>query len=283
MGKRVICWSVLLIPTFTIHCGGSPASAPSHPPEAMSTPADTQRAGEALPPCQRPIGGPGEVWPRIEAARKLSDEALIEECGAPFVEEVSGWRPPPVDLLAKIVAASRAEGTLDSWVMKASETNSRLAEHIVGMDIVGGWHIGGDTAGIGENASRWATRHGDLEAVQRATAEANQLAELLPKVTAVHELRCRLEVNPLGFAVDCTPIHPAREKIDLTWNAKMRDGHLEDLHLTKCTSSRSCKKLQETAEQLKTLYLGLMQEVEALDVEIYREQLKAWLVLPPFQ
>ena len=91
-----------------------------------------------------------------------------------------------------------------------------------------------------------------------------------------------LEVNPLGFAVACDPIHKSGRNIDLNWKAETRDGLLEDLELTRCAGSPSCKALKQRSQELKNLYLSLMQQIERMRVEVYREQLESWMRLRPF-
>ena len=55
-----------------------------------------------------------------------------------------------------------------------------------------------------------------------------------------------------------------------------------DVKLTSC-KGKTCKRLKKTAQILKKRYLGLVEKIEKVPVEIYREQMKAWLVLPPFK
>ena len=57
---------------------------------------------------------------------------------------------------------------------------------------------------------------------------------------------------------------------------------VEDVKLTSC-KGETCKRLKKTAQILKKRYLGLVEKIEKVPVEIYREQMKAWLVLPPFK
>jgi hypothetical protein len=270
--------------TLLTACGGGQT-----PPS--DTPAK-RRAGAAQPPadpnahplCGRPIAAPSEVWPRIEAIRALPEAEFREHCGLETIELIAYWRIPPVDLLSKVVSEAAAdEEVLVSWVKARAETDSRLARHVVAMDIIGGWQLGKDTALITEKSEHWKAELNGYDRIAQVAEKAEVLHDILPKVTRVHELRCMLEVNPLGFAVSCDPIHKRGQDIDLNWKAKSRDGLLQDLELTRCTGSRSCKELKKRSVELKGLYLSLMREIERIRVDVFEEQLLAWMVLRPFE
>ena len=271
-----------------IGCGGSQEEITE--PDAVTGATDTpmEKAPEAAPEpephiCKKPLEAPSEVWPRIEAVRLIPPAELEESCGLDFVELVSRWRGLPVDLLAPIVAAAGSDReALETWVEAKAPDCPTAAVSAVAMDVISAWKIGEDPSIMDERAASWSELSASSEEIALALQEIAELKPILKEVNSIHEMRCMLEVNPLGFAVACKPIHPQGKDIDLSWKTATRDGLLEDLELTKC-KGRSCKKLKKTAARLKKSYLALVQKVDALETEVYREQIKAWLVLPPFK
>ncbi len=273
--------SLLFLILFIVQaCGGEqPAPRTPAPEPRGSIPDD-----DAHPLCGRPIASPAEVWPRIAAVRELSDQAFRADCGLELIEIIAYWRCPPMDLLNRVVStAAEDEAALVAWVRDKAAADSRLARHVVAMDIIGRWRRGATPDDVAARAGEWRKRAGGMDRIAEVAAEAQALEALLPKVNRIHELRCMLEVNPLGFAVACEPLHKADRDIDLNWHARSRDGLLEALELTRCTGSPACKKLKKRAVELDRLYRSVMKAVERLRVEVYREQLKEWLRLRPFE
>jgi len=271
-----------------IGCGGSQEeiTEPDAVTGATDMPMEKEPASSPEPEphiCEKPLEAPGEVWPRIEAVRLIPAGELTERCGLDFVELVSRWRGLPVDLLAPIVAAAGSDReALTTWVEAKAPDCPTGAVSVVAMDVMSSWKIGEDPAILDERAASWSELSGSSEEIAAALQEIAELKPILKEVNSIHEMRCMLQVNPLGFAVDCKPIHPQGKEIDLSWKTATRDGLLEDLELTEC-KGRSCKKLKKTAARLKKSYLPLVQRVDELKTEVYREQIKAWLVLPPFK
>jgi hypothetical protein len=153
---------------------------------------------------------------------------------------------------------------------------------VVAMDILSEYDVGGDVAIVSSNMEKWKKLALEEPLVNDVLKEANAVTALLPRLAEIHLQRCMLEVNPLGFAVSCTPIHPPREKIDLNWTAETRDGLLLDLALTRCRGSSSCKALKKVSREFLQLYLRTLDNVEDLTVGVFRDQLREWLKLPPF-
>jgi hypothetical protein len=287
--NRVIAFALVTVASVSAGCGGAGESI--REPDGVSGATDTPAMGAdsgatadpaPLPMCLQPIGGPAEVWPRVEAVRLLAPEQITAECGLRLVELLGRWGCPPVDILSLVVrGAAHDEAALDEWVLETAKASPGLAANVVSADIANAWKVGDDPAGPANRASRWAAAAGTSEEIGRAVAAAGLLAPLLAEVNEMHRLRCSLEVNALGFAVNCKPIHPQGKQIVLSWKTATRDGLLENLEVSSCKGA-SCKDLRKTAAELKTRYLALMEKVEKLDNEIYREQIKVWLVLPPF-
>lgn len=271
-----------------IGCGGSQEeiTEPDAVTGATDMPMEKEPASSPEPEphiCEKPLEAPEEVWPRIEAVRLIPAVELTERCGLDFVELVSRWRGLPVDLLDPIVSAEAANGeALLAWVAEKAPDNPTAAASVVAMDVVSAWEIGEDPGVLDAKAEGWSGVSGSSEEIAAALQEIAELKPILKEVSSIHEMRCMLQVNPLGFAVDCKPIHPQGKEIDLSWKTATRDGLLEDLELTEC-KGRSCKKLKKTAARLKKSYLALVKRVDELKTEVYREQIKAWLVLPPFK
>ena len=260
-------------------CGGNKPA-----PQTAATEPETDRAEVApVSACARPIETPGEVWKRVEQARALSPEALLTQCGLGFIAALSRWRSPPVDLLRPIILSEGANReALERWVAEQARVGNRAAAHAAAMDILGNWQLGDDTAQFIERAAAWKSIGQQMGAVDTAVSEASEIAELFSTFKALHELRCALEVNPLGFAVSCTPIHPAREKIDLHWQEERREGLFLNVALTKCKGSPSCKKLKPAAAEFAAEYQAAKARAEALQTDVFKEQALQWLRLPAF-
>jgi hypothetical protein len=144
--------------------------------------------------------------------------------------------------------------------------------------------VGGDSKAVDPRRTHWSgVPAASVPESAAVLDEAKLLSKLLDEVNAVHELRCLLEVNALGFAMKCTPIHPSTTPISLNWTTAVRDGVLEKLELTSCAGSKSCPKLKKTAEKLVTRYRALVEEVGKLKTSVYRARLFALMELPPFK
>jgi hypothetical protein len=286
-------WLVLI--WISVACGGTgptatatgTASRPGDPATPTAT-ADPAAPGGGSDPdhlCRRPIEKPAQVFDRVEAVRALGEEERARECGLTLVEHLSRWRVAPVDLLGPIVErAAEDEEALVAWVKARAASHPIAVANVVAMDVVRGWRVGDDPSVVTLRAEHWrgvlgGEVAGELAAVLDGAAK---LRPLLARVTEIHRLRCLLEINPLGFAVQCVPIHPSGRPIVLSWRTATRDGLLESLELTDC-KSRSCKKLTKTAKKLMDEYRAVVSEVERLGVDVYQEQLKVWLELPPFK
>lgn len=295
-GTEYLLTATVLV--LVIGCGAPPQPAPAaatdgaaagttgSPADPAADPAPTEETGPGARRthlCQRPLEGSGEVWPRIEALRVLPRDELEQQCGLALVESMSRWRGLPVDLLGPIVAhAAQDRDALVAWVKSAQP---RAAAQVVALDVATRWEIGGDPAAVATGIDGWTAALGEGAApeIAVALAEAGKLAPLLERITEIHKLRCLLEVNALGFAVECKPIHKQGVPITLSWRTATRDGLIEQLELKEC-KGKSCKKLKQTAAKLLKQYLALVAEIDKeLKVEVYQEQLKAWLVLPPFR
>jgi len=276
-------------------CGGGarPAvstqatAAPGDPtaPEMSGDPAAPQAGRDDGHLCRRPIEKPAQVFDRIEAVRALGEEERARECGLVLVEHLARWRVAPVDLLGPIVERAAAdEGALVAWVKSRAASNPVAAANVVATDVVRGWRIGDDGTAVTTQTDRWRERLGaDVPADIGVVLDgAAALPPLLARVNEIHRLRCLLEINPLGFAVECVPIHPSGRPIVLSWRTATRDGLLEALEVTECKGP-SCKKIRKTAAALIDEYRAVTREVEELAVDVYREQLKVWLQLPPFR
>jgi hypothetical protein len=257
------------------------APPPAQVPETAAI-AQAPPAPAAPHLCAAPIEAASDVWARIEAVRALPEGERAAGCGLPFVELLAAWRSVPVDLLAPIAARAAADpAALDAWVADAAKRAPKAAADVVAMDVVAGFAVGGDPRAIEARRARWEGAAAANADVAAALAEAKLLPKLLAEVNAVHELRCLLEVNALGFAVKCTPIHPATTPIALNWVSATRDGVLERLELASC-AGKSCAKLKTTAGKLFKNYRALVGQIEKLATPVYREQLLKLIVLPPF-
>ena len=275
-------------------CGG--AQPEPTPPDGVSGATDIAPvprdagpetpAGEAEPAghvCEAPVGAPADVWPRLEAIRALPEEERAERCGLYLVEQFVAWRSLPVDLLAPIVERAAADpAALDAWVDATAKRAPKAAADVVAMDVIGRFAVGGDPKAIEQRRAYWGG--GPAAGVPEIAAvleEAKALPKLLAEVNAVHELRCLIEVNALGFAVKCKPIHPSTTPITLNWISAVRDGVLEKLELKDCVG-KSCPKLEKAAEKLSTRYSALVDEIRKLKGPVYRERLFELVILAPF-
>jgi len=298
MKKRIlIIASIALWSTsFLVACGAPKAEPRQHDGTSGATelaPAGTvetepspgaEPASPVSHVCEKPVGAPEEVWPRIEAIRALPDEERALKCGLGTVVLLREWRSVPVDLLAPIVERVAADSAaLDAWIADAAKSAPQAAAEVVAMDVVGRFAVGGDPAVVEARRARWS---GDPAASTAEIAAVIEEAKLLPKllaeVNAVHELRCVLEVNALGFAVKCQPIHPATTPITLNWSTTVRDGVLEKVEITEC-AGKSCPKLRKTAEKLMKRYRALGDEVQKLKSSVFRERIFALMELAPFK
>jgi hypothetical protein len=290
---RTISIAAILAHASLVGCSGAPvdARAPdgvsgatdlAPPPPRGAEPEPT--AASASHVCEASVGAPDEVWPRIEAIRALPAEERAAKCGLNVVPILAAWRSIPVDILAPIVERTAADPTaLDAWVEGAAPNAPKAAADVVAMDVVGRFAVGGDSKAVEARRAHWSgVPAASVPEVAAVLDEAKLLSKLLGEVNAVHELRCLLEVNALGFAMKCTPIHPATTPISLNWTSAVRDGVLEKLELTSCTG-KSCAKLRKTAEKLVTRYRALVEEVGKLKTSVYRARLFALMELPPFE
>jgi hypothetical protein len=295
MSRLASCIPLLFPFLLSPSCGGAgptststgTAAKPGDPaaPIVTDDPAAPGGGSDSDHLCRRPIEKPAQVFDRIEAVRALGDEERARECGLTLVEHLSQWRVAPVDLLGPIVERAAAdEEAFVAWVEARATTHPIAVANVVAMGVVRGWKIGGDPSVVTLRAEHWrgvlgGEVGGEISAVLDRAAS---LRPLLARVTEIHRLRCLLEINPLGFAVECVPIHPSGRPIILSWRTATRDGLLESLELTDC-KSRSCKKLEKTASKLMEEYRAVLGEAEKLGVDVYLEQLKVWLQLPPFK
>jgi hypothetical protein len=287
-------------------CGAAPAPKTETPPASAAPDAGPaapgpQPACEAPPPapvppaaaspCDRPAASAREAWKRIEFARGLAQEERKESCGLGFVAAVARFRAVPQDLLLPIVERAAADrAALDAWIKeRAGEAPEGVAQ-VAAMDIARRFEAGGDPSVVTTAAAEWKARLDGLglrdpkatEGTDTVLAEAAALAQLLARVNEVHRLRCLLEVNPLGFAVTCKPIHPSGTPIALRWKTATRDGLIESLALEEC-KGKSCAALEAGARKLLEAYLALVKDAEALKVQVYADRVKALLVLPPLR
>ncbi len=295
MGSRttrslsIICLLILL---GTISSCGGAGSDVVHKPDAitgatdapMEASTDAEPVAEPEPHlCARPIDGPSEVFPRIEAVRLLPEEDLTRTCGLAFVEMMSSWRSLPVDLLAPIVeGAGTDRESLSAWVTERVASAPKAAADVVAMDILSAWKVGDDPSAVEDRVEQWAPAAQAAPEIKAVVDAASGLAPMLARVNEIHRLRCTLEVNALGFAVKCKPIHPQGKNIELSWKTATRDGLIEDLQVAEC-KGKSCKKLKKSAAKLKGQYLALVADIEKVPVLVLQEQMKAWLILPPFK
>jgi hypothetical protein len=281
MMNRVPIGYLFFLSVTIFGCGGRTAPPPVGKAEEIEAKEEIDGKNRFF--CQKPITEPAQVWPRVEAVRKLSERELLEKCGLDFVISLSEWRSPPVDLLKKIVTAEVLDfSALSDWIKTNAERAPRAVEAVVAMDILTGYELGKGTDVLMQNCQRWQALARDVPVVDEVLKEAAMVSELLPKIADVHLQRCRLEVNPLGFAVSCTPIHPPREKIDLNWKSESRDGLILNLELVRCQGSASCKELKKASREFLLLYLKTVNKTEKLKNDIFRDQLREWLKLPPF-
>lgn len=257
------------------------AVQPPHTPKAVDEPKPLAAAGGH--PCESPIENPNQVWDRIQTVRSLPENERMSKCGLDFVEIVAPWRTVPVDLLEPIIE-NLDDDDLVEWVKTRADKNDKAAAQVVAMDVIQGWSPGTDPSVIEENAERWRKAgvcSGPYSHLGNVFKEVSVLPELLARVTQVHYLRCLLEVNPLGFAVNCRPIHKQGVQVEVTWTTRTRDGLLEGLELKACKGP-ICKKLEKAACELQGEYRDLLSRVESLKVPVFREEIERWMVLPPF-
>jgi hypothetical protein len=237
--------------------------------------------------CDRKIEKPALVVPHYNAVRALPVDEIRERCGFPFVEAMARWGGPPSDLLAIIVDRVRKdEDALVSWVLKKAERDAETASRVVAADVAASFSVGGDPRAVAARAGWWA---GKLAAapdgggfLAKVLAEGEALPALLRRVNEVHLLRCLLEVNPLGFAVQCKPIHPQGQQIQLRWRAATRDGVLESLEIADC-QGKSCGRLREGALKLVAAVRSLAADAGKLATRVYRDRILSWLVLEPLR
>jgi hypothetical protein len=256
---------------------GATDLAPAPQPDAGPSGEAAQQAEHV---CEAPIAEPKDVWPRVEAILALPAEERAARCGLATVKTIAAWRSVPVEILAPIV--EREAAGLDAWVAEAAGSAPRAAADVVAMEVIGSFAVGGDAKAVDKARQRWSAGQAAATAeVAEVLEEAKLLPKLLAEVNAVHELRCLLEVNALGFAVKCTPIHPATTPISLNWTTAVRDGVLERLELTSC-EGKSCPKLRKTAEKLVARYAALVAEVKKLKTPVYRGRIFQLMELTPF-
>ena len=264
---------------FATACGGAtPSGTESAPPSSGdSAPATT------VSECARPIDTPSAVWPRIEAARAMSEAQLVSECGLGFVSALSEWRSPPLDLLRPIVRDAAADNAaLETWAAEQARAGNPAGAYVTAASILGAWRLGDDAAPLLERAAAWREAAAGIAAIEAVTEETETAAGLLASLERLHELRCLLEVNPLGFAERCTPVHPPREDIDLTWHEERQDGIFLDVRMTRCAGSRSCKKLKPLAAEFSAKYDAARTGAEALGSPVFQELIFENLKLPAF-
>ncbi len=280
----------------TTNCGGSKSGARPQRPDGVSGATETSSSDKSsgdptedesspvtIHVCKRPIDTPGDVWPRIEAIRVLDEQEFQEKCDLSLMDVFSKWRCVPPDLLGPMVErASTDGGALVDWVKERIESDPRGAACVVAMDVIGSFKVGADPEVVAQRAKTWEQVASKSEEIAAVLEPVESLSAMLKEINEIHKFRCMLEVNVLGFAVKCKPIHPQGRSIDLSWETATRDGLIEDIKLTSC-KGKTCKRLKKTAEKLKKRYLGLVEKIEKVPVEIYREQMKAWLVLQPFK
>ncbi len=289
----------LLLSAFALvitNCGGAKSGARPERPDGVSGATETSSSdksggdpttGAANPTtvhvCKKPIDAPGDVWPRIEAIRVLDEQEFQEKCDLSLVDVFSKWRCVPTDLLGPMVVRAAADGDgLVDWVKERVESDPTGAACVVAMDVIGSFKVGADPQVVAQRAKTWEQVAQNSQEIAAVLEPVESLSAMLKEINEIHKFRCMLEVNVLGFAVKCKPIHPQGRSIDLSWETATRDGLIEDIQLTSC-KGKSCKKLKKTAQTLKKRYLGLVEKIEKVPVAIYREQMKAWLVLRPFK
>jgi hypothetical protein len=289
--------ALVIVFVFAFAAGCGQAAPPPREPDAVAGATElaprekAPAASEAAPSapaaphvCEAPITAPADVWPRFEAIRALSEEERAARCGLPFVLIASRWRSVPADILAPIVARAASDtAALDAWIGDTAAGAPRAAADVIAMDVAGRFSVGGDPKAGEERRAHWASsKVAGTPEIAAALEEAKKLPALEAEVNAVHELRCLLEVNALGFAVKCTPIHPPQTPISLSWSSTVRDGVLEKLELKSCGGAKSCPKLKKGAEKLMKRYAALVAEISKLESDVLQERLLALLVLPPF-
>jgi hypothetical protein len=237
--------------------------------------------------CARRIEKPGEVVPHYNAVRELPPDEIRGRCGFAFVEAMSRWGGPPSDLLTIIVDGAREdEGALVAWVLKKAKRDAETASRVVAADVAASFSPGGDPQAAAARAGWWEGRLAGAPDgggfLAGAVAEGKALPVLLGRVNEVHRLRCLLEVNPLGFAVKCKPIHTQGQQIQLRWRAATRDGVLESLEIADC-QGKSCGKLREAALKLVAAVRALVADAGKLRTRVYGDRILDWLVLPPMR
>lgn len=275
-------------PRASADAGPSPAEPPKTP-EAAPKPAAPAAAAQ-VHPCAKPAANARDAWDRIQLARELDEEERERSCELDLVEVVAPWRAVPQDLLLPAVERAAADRAgLDAWIAGKARTAPEAVLQVVAMDISRAFTAGGNPAVVPAASEGWAARLAELGVttdltlvgLDKVLAGAAALVPILAEVNEIHRLRCLLEVNPLGFAVACTPIHPSGTPITLRWRTVTRDGLLEDLILERC-SGKSCAKIESTAAKLLADYLSLVRGLDELEVKVYADRVKELLVLPPF-
>jgi hypothetical protein len=262
--------------------GAMPGAAPGGAAGgAVEAPADDGHL------CARKIDRPALVVPHYHAVRELPPEEIRERCGFAFVEAMARWGGPPTDLLAIVVDEAREdEGALAAWVRQRAERDAETASRVVAADIAATFAVGGDPRAPAARAAWWEGKLAGAPDgggfVARAVAEGKALPALLERVHEVHRLRCLIEVNPLGFAVHCKPLHPQGQQIQLRWRAGTRDGVLESLEIADC-QGKSCGKLREGALKLVAAVRAVVADAEQLKTRVYRDRILTWLALPPLR
>jgi hypothetical protein len=292
-----------------IACGGTSTPPPSEPAPDQTT--ETAPENEALAPtktpgeestaaatpnqpmhlCDLPIEAPKDVWPRVEAIRALPEAERYKSCGLNLVEVFNRWRPLPVDLLIPIVAkAAKNPESMNEWVTNRLSTKTAAVKTIIAADILRGWAPGKDFSVVQDAIHRWKTTlaksnidvdNGETE-FKKLFSQLALVPGLLKDIEAVHRLRCELELNPMGFAVACTPIHKAGRKVSISWRQATRDGILEDLQVTDCTG-KSCKKLRLGAAKLSEKIGVCLKALDNMENSLIGEMLRVHLILPPFK
>ncbi|MDD5307670.1 MAG: hypothetical protein PHU25_10160 [Deltaproteobacteria bacterium] len=277
-------------PAPTVAAAGAGSAEPGAQP-ACETPPPVPVPEAAASPCDRPAANAREAWKRIELARGLPEGERKGSCGLGFVAAVARFRTVPQDLLLPIVLRAVADRAgFDAWMKAAADRAPEALAQVAAMDIARRFEVGNDPSVVTTAASEWKKRLAELRADGKLAAAgidgvlsgADALAALLARVNEVYRLRCLLDVNPLGFAVACKPIHPAGTPVTLSWKTATRDGLIESLELEEC-KGKSCTALKAGAGKLLDAYLALVKDAEQLKMQVYADRVKALLVLPPLR
>ena len=291
--KRIATLFAAPVAVVLAACGGTdPAPATGADIAAGAAPAAAVDDGAPYEdratghPCDRRIDKPGDVVPHYKAVRALPAEEIRERCGKRFVEAMSRWGGPPTDLLTIIVDGMREnEAGLLDWARELAGRDPQIAARVVAADVASAFSVGDKPQAVVVRADFWAGKLGPAAKegpLADTLAEGRGLPALLERIHAIHVLRCLLEVNPLGFAVDCKPYHPQGQQIQLHWRATTRDGVLETLEIAEC-QGRSCDKLRKGAADLLTAVRALVADAEELGIRVYRDRILSWLVLEPLR